>query len=86
MRTWELGRTVRAEQPRVLKQNGKQREGRGFSRGEIAKAGSNQKEALRLHIPLDQKRKTVHDENVEALQKLFETRKPTVKAEKKSKK
>lgn len=86
MRTWELGRTVRTERPRVLKQNEKQREGRGFSRGELAKVGSNQKEALRLHIPLDQRRKTVHDENVEALQKLLETRKPIVKAEKKPKK
>jgi ribosomal protein L13E len=43
------------------------------------------KEALKLHIRLDPRRKTVHDENVETLQKLLETRKPTAKAEKKSK-
>ncbi|OGD45155.1 hypothetical protein A3K79_02200 [Candidatus Bathyarchaeota archaeon RBG_13_46_16b] len=73
------------EQSRVLKQDGKQREGRGFSRGELAKAGSHMKEALKLHIPLDPRRKTVHDENVEILLKLLETRKPTVKTEKKSK-
>jgi ribosomal protein L13E len=73
------------EQSRVLKQDGKQREGRGFSRGELAKAGSHMKEALKLHIRLDPRRKTVHDENVEILLKLLETRKPTVKAEKKSK-
>jgi len=73
------------EQSRVLKQDGKQREGRGFSRGELAKAGSHMKEALKLHIPLDPRRKTVHDENVEILLKLLETRKPTVEAEKKSK-
>lgn len=73
------------EQPKIFKQDGKQREGRGFSRGELAKAGSYMKEALKLHIPLDPRRKTVHDENVETLQKLLETRKPAVKAEKKSK-
>lgn len=73
------------EQPKIFKQDGKQREGRGFSRGELAKAGSHMKEALKLHIPLDPRRKTVHDENVETLQKLLETRRPTVKAEKKSK-
>jgi large subunit ribosomal protein L13e len=73
------------EQPKIFKQDGKQREGRGFSRGELAKAGSHMKEALKLHIPLDPRRKTVHDENVETLQKLLETRKPAVKAEKKSK-
>jgi large subunit ribosomal protein L13e len=73
------------EQPKIFKQDGKQREGRGFSRGELAKAGSHMKEALKLHISLDPRRKTVHDENVETLLKLLETRKPTVKAEKKSK-
>lgn len=73
------------EQSRVLKQDGKQREGRGFSRGELAKAGSHMKEALKLHIPLDPRRKTVHDENVEILLKLLGTRRPTVKAEKKPK-
>jgi len=73
------------EQPKIFKQDGKQREGRGFSRGELAKAGSHMKEALKLHIPLDPRRKTVHDENVEILLKLLETRKPTVEAEKKSK-
>lgn len=76
---------MNTQQSRVLKQDGKQREGRGFSRGELAKAGSHMKEALKLHIPLDPRRKTVHDENVEILLKLLETRKPTVKAEKKSK-
>ena len=73
------------EHPKILKQDGKQRKGRGFSRGELRKAGSNLKEALRLHIPLDSKRRTVHNENMETLQRLLETRKSAVKAEKKAK-
>ncbi|MEM2119129.1 MAG: ribosomal protein L13e [Candidatus Bathyarchaeia archaeon] len=46
---------------------GKPRLGKGFSRGELKEAGSDRAEALRLKIPLDEKRKSVHAENIEAL-------------------
>jgi large subunit ribosomal protein L13e len=71
--------------PKVLKKGGKQRLGKGFSRKELNQAGSNPKEALRLHIPIDVKRRTVHEENVETLKKLLETKKAAVKPKKKSK-
>ena len=52
--------------PKILKNDGKERLGRGFSREELKKAGSSLKEAVRLGLPVDNKRKTSHDENVEA--------------------
>ena len=53
--------------PNIFKPDGKQRSGRGFSRGEIGKAGLISAEAARLELPVDFKRKTAHDENVEAI-------------------
>lgn len=51
--------------PKVFKNDGKERFGRGFSREELKKAGSSLKEAVRLGLPVDDKRKTSHDKNVE---------------------
>lgn len=53
--------------PKILKPNGKQRSGRGFSCNEIGKAGLNATEATRLGLPVDFRRKTAHNENVEAV-------------------
>ncbi len=50
--------------PKVFKKNGKQRCGKGFSREELKKAGLSFKEALRLGIPVDSRRRTSHKENV----------------------
>lgn len=69
--------------PRILKAGGKEREGKGFSRGELAKAGTVPKDALRFGIALDFKRKTVHEENVEALKKLLQSMQVASKAKKK---
>ena len=66
--------------PKVFKKSGKQRFGRGFSREELKKAGTSLKEALKLGIPVDFRRKTVYQENIEAIKTLLE------KAESKSKK
>ena len=65
--------------PRVFKYAGKQRFGRGFSRDELKKAGSNIKEAVKLGLPVDEKRKTCHDENVEAARKLLTEKRPASK-------
>jgi ribosomal protein L13E len=51
--------------PKVFKNDGKERFGRGFSREELKKAGSSLKEAVKLGLPVDDKRKTSHDKNVE---------------------
>jgi large subunit ribosomal protein L13e len=41
--------------------------GKGFSREELKAAGLSVKEALALKIPVDVRRRTTHDENIEAL-------------------
>jgi large subunit ribosomal protein L13e len=68
-----------ATKPRVFKEDGKQRCGRGFSREELKRAGSNMKEALRLGLLVDPRRKTAHDENVEAVKACTSEKKPAPK-------
>jgi large subunit ribosomal protein L13e len=51
----------------ITKQNGKQSIGRGFSLNELAKAGLTKQDAKKIGVPLDIKRKSVHDENVECI-------------------
>jgi ribosomal protein L13E len=66
--------------PKVESPSGKQRRGKGFSREELKKAGTNLTEALKLSIPVDSRRKTFHEENVEAVKNLLESKKPPPKA------
>jgi len=54
-------------QSAVRKKDGRTKEGRGFSRGELKEAGVNLKHALKLEIPIDLRRKTKHEENVKML-------------------
>jgi ribosomal protein L13E len=70
---------------KIRKQDGKQRLGKGFSREELKKAETNFKDALKLGIPIDLKRKTAHDENVEALKTFLQTRKAVAKPKSKGK-
>lgn len=70
---------------KILKPDGKQRRGKGFSREELKKAGTNFKAALKLGIPIDLKRKTAHDENVEALKTFLQTKKTASKPKSKGK-
>jgi ribosomal protein L13E len=65
--------------PRVFKKGGKQRCGRGFSREELKKVGLCLKEALRLDISVDQKRRTAHEQNVEILKSFLESKKTVSK-------
>jgi ribosomal protein L13E len=51
----------------ITKQNGKQSTGRGFSLTELAKAGLNKQQAKQMCIPLDVKRKSAHEENIQTL-------------------
>lgn len=43
--------------------------GKGFSREELKAVGLSVKEALSLKIPVDIRRKTRHDENIQALKR-----------------
>ncbi|MCS7124377.1 MAG: ribosomal protein L13e [Candidatus Bathyarchaeota archaeon] len=65
---------MEALKPLVFKKGGKQRLGKGFSIDELKKVGLKPKQALKLGLPIDPRRKTVHEENVEKLKKLLETK------------
>jgi len=51
----------------VARKDGKIRIGKGFSKSELKEAGVDFKQALRLTIPIDLRRKTRHAENVNVL-------------------
>ena len=70
---------MRHIKPKILKPNGKQRNGRGFSPEELKKAGLNKTEAARIGIPTDPRRKTAHDENVETIKAYAEKKKAVAK-------
>ena len=51
----------------IVKRKRRIRAGRGFSRGELREVNLSVKEALKLGIPVDIRRSTVHDENIDVL-------------------
>jgi large subunit ribosomal protein L13e len=51
----------------IVKRKRRIRPGRGFSRAELKEVNLSVKEALKLGIPVDVRRSTKHDENVEIL-------------------
>lgn len=53
--------------PTTQRPNGKTKNGKGFSREELAKAGVSQFQANQLGLPVDLRRKSMHESNVEAL-------------------
>lgn len=68
--------------PTVFKRDGKQRHGRGFSKEELREAGSSLREALRLSIPVDSRRKTAHKKNVSTVKRFLKSKKKTSKHKK----
>jgi ribosomal protein L13E len=71
--------------PKILKQDGKQRKGKGFSSGELKKAGLGKTEARKIGLPVDQRRATAHDENVEVIKAYAEKKKAETKPKPKPK-
>jgi len=51
----------------VVERKRKTRTGRGFSREELKQVGLSFKQALKLRIPIDVRRRSSHKRNVEAL-------------------
>jgi len=67
---------------KVFKQDVKQRCGKGFSVGELRKAGLSLSDAVKFHVPVDARRKTAHEENAEAVKAFLEKRKAALKPKK----
>jgi len=51
----------------VTKRNGKKSTSRGFSLSELKEAALTRQDAKKIGIPLDVKRKSKHDENIQTL-------------------
>ena len=58
----------------VRKRNGRTRKGKGFSRGELRETELDFKQALKLGIPIDRRRKTKHEENIKILEQYLRSR------------
>jgi large subunit ribosomal protein L13e len=65
--------------PKIRRTDGKERNGRGFSLEELKKAGLNKSEAIKLEIPVDKRRKTAHDQNVQKIKSYAKKKKPETK-------
>lgn len=76
---------MKAIKAKVPKHPDKQRLGRGFSRDELRKAGTSLAEALKLGIPIDPRRKTMHEDNVAVVETFLKDRKAASKTKKKPK-
>jgi large subunit ribosomal protein L13e len=50
--------------PTFTKQNGKQKQGKGFSINELKAAGVSKQQATQAGLPVDVRRKSSHDDNV----------------------
>lgn len=71
--------------PIIFKKGGKKRCGKGFSREELKKARLSLREALKLSIPIDSRRKTFHEENVNTIKRFLKSKKKASKPKKKKK-
>ena len=55
------------DKPKVFKKGLEKRSGKGFSREELKTSGLSLKKALKLGIPIDSRRKSSHEENVQLI-------------------
>ncbi len=76
---------MKAIKAKVPKHPDRQRFGRGFSRDELRKAGTSLTEAVKLGVPVDSRRKTMHEDNVETVKTFLKDRKAASKPKKKPK-
>ena len=68
----------------ITAQSGKPRLGKGFSPDELKEAGLNAGDSRTLKIPVDRKRRSSHEENIEALKSHFEKAQATKPAKPKA--
>ena len=62
--------------PTIKRPNNKTKAGRGFSPDELAQAGIIYTQANQLGIPIDFRRKSAHESNIEALKAYVAINKP----------
>jgi len=74
------------KRPKVSEKRGRRSLGKGYSPEELKKGGLSTSEAVKLHVAVDPRRKTAHDENVEALKTFLQERKAVVKTKKRKRK
>ncbi|MBS7624865.1 MAG: ribosomal protein L13e [Candidatus Bathyarchaeia archaeon] len=55
----------------VVYRGGRRRAGKGFSKEELRAIGLSLREALRLKVPVDLRRRTKHEENVKTLKRFL---------------
>lgn len=67
------------DRPITYKKDGDKRNGRGFSSKELEKTGLTLRQALRVRLPVDARRRTVHDENVKLLKQRLTKMVPEIK-------
>ncbi len=53
--------------PTVQRTTGKMKSGKGFSPEELTKVGLTRKQAKDMDLPVDNRRRSVHEENIEAI-------------------
>lgn len=70
----------------VRRKGSERRGGRGFSREELKKAGVSLRQALRIGLPVDVRRRTAHDENVKLVKQRLRSLKTVKKHVSKRKK
>lgn len=70
------------KRPKVSEKRGRRSLGKGYSPGELKKAGLSMSEAVKLHVAVDPRRKTAHEENVEAIKTFLQERKAAAKTKK----
>jgi len=58
-------------QATVAKKFGETRRGRGFSKSELREVGLDFQQALKLRLPIDERRKTKRAENVKTLKQFL---------------
>lgn len=51
----------------IIKPNGKQKNGKGFSVNELKAAGISKQQAKQAKLPVDLRRKSQHEANIEAI-------------------
>jgi ribosomal protein L13E len=72
--------------PKIFKEPDKQRFGKGFSKEELTKAGTSLREATRMKIPVDPRRRTAHEMNIQTAKAFIEARRSESRLKRKTKK